>query len=132
MVKLNWRVTTQKCSVKGQKLSKTDSKKLHIHGNDSNLSPAEVEQLKKLFKSGEVKWIKGGTASDIKKALHEAVNNGVLLLQKGMHFMAVLSVNNDQWYTFERQGGQIAVCRKDPGNHELQEIARLATIPASN
>ncbi len=112
---------------KGRTLSSNNTKKLHIHGN--NLSPKETEQLMALFKVTEVKWIKGGDAGEIKKALHDAVGTGVLLLQKGMHFMAILTVNNYQWFTFERQGGQIAICKKTPGSHELQEVARLATIP---
>ena len=131
MVKSDGNHQRKKLNTKGKKLSKTDSKKLHIHGNDCNLTPTEIEQLKQHFRMGVIEWIKGGTANDIKMALHDAVNNGVLLLEKGKHFMAILSVNNHSWYTFERKGQHVAICKKTPGSHELTEVARIATIPAA-
>ncbi len=115
-------------------MSKPNSKQLHIHGNDRSLGSIEIDQLKEHFGVSQVQWIKGSSERELKMSLHAATSRpgGVVIFQKGMHFVGVLNMANLEWFTYERADRHIVLCRKSPGTTELQEVARLATVPASN
>lgn len=112
-------------------MSKTESrKKLHIHGND--ISKEEAAEVARHFGVSDISRIPAGDVNEVKKALTSAAKSGgVILFQRGMHFIGVLNMSDMEWFTFERDGGHVVIRRKTPGNHELPEVARIMTVAAT-